>query len=81
MFELFDKHLKENDLSFAKYKDSIFDHLSNLKNYFDKYFKEILENNNLQWIRNPFLADSETQSLTIELKDELIELKCNEYFK
>jgi hypothetical protein len=52
----------------------------NLKNYFDKYFKEILENKNLQWIRNPFLADSETQSLTIELQDELIELKCNEYF-
>ncbi len=81
MFELFGKHLKENDLSFAKYKDSIFDHLSNLKNYFDKYFKEILENNNLRWIRNPFLADSETQSLTIELQNELIELKCNEYFK
>jgi len=52
MFEFFGKHLKENDLSFAKYKDSVFDHLSNLKNYFDKYFKEILENNNLQWIRN-----------------------------
>jgi hypothetical protein len=52
VFQLFDKHLKENDSSFAKYKDSIYGHLSNLNNYFDKYFKEILENNNLQWIRN-----------------------------
>jgi hypothetical protein len=46
--------------------------------YFEKYFSEILTEDRLEWIRNPFQVNNEEQKLTVELKDQLLELKCNE---
>jgi len=81
MFSSFHNYINDNKLDFTEYKGLLLNHLKNLKIYFEKYFKEILTDNSFELIRNPFLAVTETQLLSLDLKDELIELKCNEYYK
>jgi len=78
MFNSFNEYVKLNDLSIDEFKSIIAEHLLNLKLYFEKYFSEILIEDRLEWIRNPFQVNIEEQKLTVELKDQLLELKCNE---
>ncbi len=78
MFNSFNEYVKLNDLSIDEFKSIIAEHLLNLKLYFEKYFSEILIEDRLEWIRNPFQVNIEEQKLAVELKDQLLELKCNE---
>ena len=58
------------------------DHLACMKNNFQKYFLPELDNNQMDWITNPFMIEiSNVKHLSLKAQEEYAELSCDSSLK
>ena len=76
MFSELNDFLEENELSQNIVKQSIFNHLQDLTQWFDKYFPEDTDPQKYDWILSPFTVSS-TRDLSAELIEALDDLSSD----
>jgi len=77
MFPFLKLHMESNNLEFINVKELIEIHLTGLLKHFEHHFPEVNQQYMFEWIWNPFNVEIETQELSQEQKDKLIELSCD----
>jgi hypothetical protein len=76
MFPFLKLHMESNNLEFLNIKELIEIHLTGLLKHLEHHFPKVNQQYMFEWIWNPFNVEIETQELSQEQKDKLIELSC-----
>ncbi len=79
MFLFLKLHMESNNLEFLNIKELIGIHLTGLLKHLEHNFPEVNQQYMFEWIWNPFNVEIETQVLSQEQKDKLINFRviCN----